>query len=76
MSESFVTPWTVACQAPLSMGFSNQEYWSDLPFLLPRNFPNPGIKPVSPTWAGRFFTTKPPGKSLLSSTTGYLNDRK
>ena len=44
----FVTLWTVACQAPLSMGFSRQEYWSGLPCPLPWYLPNPGIKPVSP----------------------------
>ena len=76
MSDSFVTPRTIACPAPLSMGFSKQEYWSALPFLLPRDFPNPGIEPVSPALADSFFTTEPPGKALLSSTTGYLNHRK
>ena len=48
VSDSFVTPWTVACQAPLSMGFSRQEYWSGLPFPSLRDLPNPGIKPESP----------------------------
>ena len=51
------TPWIVACQAPLSMGFSRQEYWSGLPFPSPRDLPNPGIKPRSPALAGRFFTS-------------------
>ena len=41
-------PWTVACQAPLSMGFSRQEYWSELPFPSPGDLPNPGIEPGSP----------------------------
>ena len=45
----FVTPWTVAYQAPLSMGFSRQEYWSGLPFPSPGDLPNPGIEPGSPT---------------------------
>ena len=58
--QLFVTPWTVAHQAPLSMEFSQQEYWSGLPFPLP--LPNPGIKPMSPALAGGFFTTEPPGK--------------
>ena len=52
--------WTVAHQAPLSMGFSMQEYWSGLPFPPPRDLPNPGIEPMSltsPALAGRFFTT-------------------
>ena len=42
--QLFVTPWTVACQTPLSMGFSRQEYWSGLPFPSPGHLPNPGIK--------------------------------
>ena len=45
----FATPWTVAHHAPLSMGFSRQEYWSGLPFPSPGNLPNPGIEPRSPT---------------------------
>ena len=65
----FVTPWTVACQAPLSMGFSRQEYWSGLPFPPPGDLPDPGIEPVSPAplaSAGRFFLPlAPPGKPLL-----------
>ena len=44
----FVTPWTVAHQAPLSMGFSRQEYWSGLPWPPPGDLPDPGIEPVSP----------------------------
>ena len=46
MSDSFVTPWTIACQAPLSMGFSRQEYWSGLPFPSPGDLPDSGIKPA------------------------------
>ena len=64
-SDSFVTPWTVACQDPLYMGFSRQEYWSVLPSLSPGKLPNPGIEPSSPTFPGRFFTTEPPGKPQL-----------
>ena len=45
--QLFETPWTVACQAPLSMGFSRQEYWSGLPCPLPGDLPSPGIEPVS-----------------------------
>ena len=45
--QLFVTPWTVAHQAPLSMGFSGQEYWSGLPFPSPEDFPDPGIELVS-----------------------------
>ena len=44
----FVTPWTVAYQAPLSVGFSRQEYWTGLPFPSPGELPNPGIEPGSP----------------------------
>ena len=56
----FVTLWTVARQAPGSMGFSRQEYWSGLPFPPPGDLPDPGIEPVSlasPSLSGRFFTT-------------------
>ena len=63
VSSSFTTSWNVAHQAPLSMGFPRQEYWSRLPFPPPGNPPNPGIEPVSPALAGSFFTTVPPGKS-------------
>ena len=55
--ELFATPWTVAHQAPLSLGFSRQEYWNGLPFLPPGNLPNPGIEPASlasPALAGGF----------------------
>ena len=45
----FATPWTVARQAPLSMGFPRPKYWSGLPFLSPGDLPNPGIEPGSPT---------------------------
>ena len=58
--QLFVTPWTVACQAPLSMEFSGQEYWSGLPFPTPGNLPHPGIEtvsPASPALAGKFSTT-------------------
>ena len=47
--QLFTTPWTVALQAPLSMGFYKQEYWSGLPFPSPGDLPNPGIEPGSPT---------------------------
>ena len=59
----FATPWTVACQAPLSMGFSRKQYWSGLPFPLQGDLPHPGMKhtsPASPALAGGFFATKPP----------------
>ena len=73
----FATPLTVALQAPLSMEFSKQEYWSGIPFPTPGVHPNPGIKPTSfasPELAGRFFTTETPGKpkstGLVSSNLG------
>ena len=56
----FATPWTIACQAPLFMEFSGQEYWSRLPFSSPGYLPDLGIKPMSPAspaLAGGFFTT-------------------
>ena len=53
----FATPWTVACQDPLSMGFSRQEYWSGLPFPSPGDLFNPGAEYLYPTLAGRLFTT-------------------
>ena len=64
MSDSFAIPWTVACQAPLSLGFSRQEYFSELSFPPPGDLPDPGIEPESPEPAGRFFTTELPGKSV------------
>ena len=60
----FATLWTVAHQAPLSMGFPKQEYWSGLPFPLPGDLPNPGIQPmslVSSALTDGFFNTAPPG---------------
>ena len=58
----FAILWTVDSQAPLSMEFSRQEYWSRLPFPTPRDLPDPGIEPTSftsPVFVGRFFTTAP-----------------
>ena len=59
--QLFATPWTIACQAPLSVGFSKQVYLSGLAFPPPGDLPDPRIKPKSPALAGRFFTTEPPG---------------
>ena len=50
LCQFFVTPWTVACQAPLSMGFPRQEYWRGLTFSSPRDLPNPGIESMSLSW--------------------------
>ena len=65
VSDSFVTPWTVAHQASLSTGLFRQEYWSELPFPTPGELPDPEIEPTSlsfPALAGGFFTTAPPRK--------------
>ena len=62
----FVTPWTVAHQAPLSMGLSRRGYWSELPFPPSGDLPGPGIKPTSLVFsalAGRFFALEHPGSS-------------
>ena len=58
----FGTPWTVAYQAPLSMGFSRQECWSGLPFPSPGDLPDPGIEPGSPTLQADALLSEPPGK--------------
>ena len=70
--QHFVTPWTVVCQAPLSMEFSRQEYWSGLPFPPPDDLPNPGIEPVFPALADGFFTTEPSGKPLNLIINSYF----
>ena len=61
--RNLATPQTAAQQAPLSLGFSRQEYWSGLPFSSPGDLPDPQIESKSPALAGKFFTTEPPGKS-------------
>ena len=58
------TPWPVAHQAALSMGFPRQEYWNGLPFPSPGYLSNPGIKPVSPRWQADSLPSEPPGKPL------------
>ena len=68
----FVTPWTVARQAPLSMGFSRQEYWSGLPSPPPGDHSNPGIKPRSPTLQVDFLPSEPPRK-LKNTGVGTLS---
>ena len=59
--QLFATPWTVACQAPLSVGFSRQEYWSGLPFPSPGDLPNPGIEPGSPALQADSLPSEPQG---------------
>ena len=64
----FATPWAVAHQAPLSMGYPKQESWSGLPFSTPGALPDPGIEPMSLAslaLAGRFFITVLPGRIFL-----------
>ena len=60
--QLFATPWTVAYQAPPSMEFSRQEYWSGLPFLSPGDLPNPGFEPRSPALQADTLLSKPPRK--------------
>ena len=67
MSSSFLTPWTVACQTPLSMEFPREGYWSELPFPSPGGLPDSGFEPTSPALASGFFTTELPGKFQKSS---------
>ena len=59
------TPWTVAHQAPLSMGFPRQEYWSGLPFPSPGDLPDPGIKARSPALQAGSLLFEPPGKPII-----------
>ena len=58
-AQLFATLWNIAHQAPLSMEFYRQKYWSGLPLLTPGDLPNPGIEPMSSALAGGFSTTKP-----------------
>ena len=68
----FVTEWTVACQASLSMGFFRQEYWSGLPLPSPGALPDPGIKPRSPTLQADALPSEPPGKPQYTYYTDTL----
>ena len=75
--QLFVTPWTVAHQASLSRGFSQQEYWSGVPFPPPGHLPDPGIEPTSltsPELAGRFFSTISASKSCVFAVLSILED--
>ena len=72
----FATPWTVVYQAPSSVGFSRQEYWSGLPFPSPGDLPDPGIEPRFPTLQADALTSEPPGKpnnlhSRVFKNTGF-----
>ena len=65
--QFFVAPWTVACQAPLSMDFSRQEYWSGLLFPSPEDLPDPGIDPESPAFQADSLTSEPPSRPISSA---------
>ena len=70
--QLFGTPWTVACQAPLSMGFSRQEYWSGLPFPSPWDLPDLGIKPRSPALQADSLPSELPGKPQTYHNIKYI----
>ena len=70
----FATPWTVARQAPLSMGFSRPEYWSGLPFPSPGDLPNPRIEPGSPALQADSLSSEPPGKPYSIMLSANKND--
>ena len=73
----FATPWTVAYQAPPSMGFSRQEYWSGLPFPSPGDLPDPGIEPGSAALQADALHSEPPGKPAKWKnpfSKGYIQD--
>ena len=69
----FATPWAVAYQAPPSMGFSRQEYWSEYPFPSPGDLPHPGIEPGSPTLQADALPSEPPGKPMARKRSVYQN---
>ena len=68
----FATLWTVAHQGPPSMGFSRQEYWSELPFPSPGDLPDPWIKLSSPTLQADALTSEPPGKPIYVYICAYI----
>ena len=73
--QVFKNPWTVACQAPLSMEFSRQEHWSGMPMSTSGDLPNPGMEPwglASPALVGRLFTTVPPEEPTYMYTNPYI----
>ena len=72
----FVTPWTVAHQAPLSMEFSREEYWSRLPFPSLGDLPNSGIEHGSPAFQADALTSEPPGKQLIPKQNTIINTQK
>ena len=70
LARLFVTPRTRAHKAPMSMGFSRQEYWSGLPFIPSGDLPDPGIELESPALADGFLTAEPTGKPEYNSNPG------
>ena len=76
MSDSLATPWTIARQAPLSMGFPRQEYWSGFPCPPLGDPPNPGIESMSPGLADGFFTAVPLGHVEILVTVSYSKDER
>ena len=78
MSNSLAAPWTAAHQAPLSIGFSRQEYWSGWPFPFPGDLPNPGIEPGSPTLEADALTSEPPGFRVeeIAEASPVLSDNR
>ena len=72
MSNSFLSPWTVALQAPLSVGFPRQEYWSGLMFSSLGDLPDPEHEPASPILADGFFITEPPGKPISNNNNDWI----
>ena len=66
-----MTPWTVACQAPLSTEFSRQEYWSGLPFPSPGDLPDPGTEPRPPALQADSLLSEPPGKPYAPIQSNY-----
>ena len=73
--QLFATPWTVAHQALLSMGFSRQEHWSGLPLPSPGHPPNPGMEPGSPTLKADTLPSDPPGKSGIKAVSAAWQGR-
>ena len=75
IAQSFVsnsvTPWSVAYQAPLTVGLSRQEYWNGLPFPSPGDLPNPGIKPGSPTLQADGLPSELPGKLQVNLASNW-----
>ena len=70
-----MTPWTVTCQAPLSLEFSRQEYWSGQPFPSPGYLPNPGIEPGFPVLQADSLPSEPPGKPFKGVEGGHCSTR-